>query len=528
VGVAVLSTVAFSTPASADPAFGNIDTTKTGSITLHKHLHQTTTSVVGDPEGPGATIPSDPVANVVFTAYKLTDFDVTDRADWDTLAVQPAVPANACDSTPPTVHGWTVAPTGVAFPGTSSTGVATRTTTELGGLGAYLICETSAPADIVDRAAPFIVTVPFPDNQTGAPSNSLGWLYDVHAYPKNGKTVVDKTINEQEGLGLGSVVEFPVTAQVPQLAPGRDFTSFDIEDTLDSRLTLTPAADGVGVGVTSVKLDGNVVNASYYTVTTTGQKIEVKFNVSLPAVQTLLKNNALKNVEVVFAGTVNSLGTGDTAGVIKNQATVYINNPADQNGGREEPGVPTPEVNTNWGDVRVLKFDADEDAEEGKETPLEGATFEVYPAADPYAATCGIEIADGAAPISVGVGAAATTTFTSDELGLVFIAGLFVSDSENEPKNAEARCYVLVETAAPAGFVTPTGDDAKTALTVRTGATATTTWDGNVPNVKNDMPDLPLTGAQGQLVLMTLGAVLVLGGGALLLVLRKRAGRTLV
>ena len=99
---------------------------------------------------------------------------------------------------------------------------------------------------------------------------------------------------------------------------------------------------------------------------------------------------------------------------------------------------------------------------------------------------------------------------TSDKDGNVHFEGLFVSDDQNDPKSAQQRCYVLVETEAPTGFVTPKDGAAVFPVAVKIGQTATTTYDAKVENVKRDTPELPLTGGKGVLFLMIAGGLLLL------------------
>jgi fimbrial isopeptide formation D2 family protein/LPXTG-motif cell wall-anchored protein len=498
------------TAAHADPTFGNIDPDAAGSIIIHKHEHQSEEpKVTANPNGT-TDIPSAPVGNVTFTVYQLLKdgaaIDLTDPDAWnglDSLVV---------DRTCSTVSGGTGYTKGGVV-GTGTTDDDGAATVGVGSIGVYIVCETDAPPTVTDEAAPFIVTVPFPHDD--------GWLYDVNVYPKNAVTTVDKTINAQQGLGLGSVVEFPVTVRVPALETGRDFTSFDISDSLDPRLTPTPAASGVGTGVKSVTVNGVTADPATYTVTATGQVVLVEFDVSLPAVQTLLKNNANNDVVVTFSGAVSSLGDGTDAGVIDNEAVVYINNPADANGDRENPGTPTPQVHTNWGDVKILKTDAATPA-----TALSGAEFQVFSAVTPYPATaaeCTNAVATGTA-LTVG----GQSTFTSDD-GLVLISGLFVSDSENAPVDKAFRCYVIVETKAPAGFVTPEAPNNAWGVDVTIGKTAIVNGAGHdlvVTNVQQDVPDLPLTGGGGTLAMTIGGLVLVaVGAGAIVLSRRRRASK---
>lgn len=540
VGVVALSAVGFGAPAfAADPEFGNIDPNASGSITIHKHEHQSGGAPVsGDPQAPGSTLPN-PIAGVVFTAYQLTDFSVTDAADWNALSTV-AVPADACAA--PSLSGWTLG-AGTALPETDASGIATLPLVNASPaqpnerLGAYLICETTPPTDATDIAAPFVVTVPFPDNQAGAPTNSNGWLYNVHAYPKNGLApTITKTVDAQTELGLGATASFEVVTTVPRIADGNQFTSYTVVDPMDPRLTPT-AVESVTLGTTALVRDVD------YTVVTDRNVLMVSFT---QAGLTTLKASGGQSVTTVFSGTVSSIAPvasfGLDAGEIYNIAylvtenepgttppvtpetpplapggPVNPNEPFDPNE-PAVPSIPSPAVTQNWGDVKVFKYDAGNGS-----TAVNGAVFEVYEAATPYATTCTTDVSTvNVDPIEVD----GATTFTSTN-GLVLVPGLFVSDSSNAPVDNATRCYVLKETAAPAGFVTPTGAAALLAVQVEIGETTVTagdlaSYDGAIGNVKSDVPNLPLTGGQGQVVLMSLGAGLILIAGGAAFVARRR------
>lgn len=481
--IALLGAVGASTPAFAAPELGGIDPNASGSIIVHKHEHQTgTTPVTKNPDGSGDEILTPGIKDVTFTAYPLLKggaaIDLNDPAAWDQLADLTA----GADCTAPS--GYELG-TALAPAVTGDDGTATIPT----DVGVYVVCETDAPAQVVDRAAPFIVTVPYPFEGT--------WLTDVHVYPKNGVTSVSKTINAQQGLGLGSTVEFPVTVKVPALAAGRTFSSFDIADTLDSRLTPSPAANGVGVGIKSITVDGTPVTAANFGIAASGQTVTLSFTPA--AGLDYLRSLAGKEIVVTFQATVTKLGDG----VIENTAFDSVNNKK----------YTTNKVTTNWGDVVVKKVDAKSNA------TLAGAKFEVYAAADPYAADCTNATATGSALQVDG-----ESEFTTQSNGQVTIPGLFVSDSENDTKNAAQRCYVLKETAAPAGYVTPTGAAALFPVAVKTGATAGV--DVTVENVQQKVPGLPLTGSAGALMLSVAGgALLIAAVGTGLIVSRRRTAR---
>ena len=165
------------------------------------------------------------VADVVFTAYRITDLDLTTQTAWDGLK-NLVVPADACgaDYATPSFGGHTF-DGGAASAPTDGQG-----DTTIGSLpvAAYLVCETSAPSTVKTKAASFVVTVPFPNNATNAANGNGEWLYDVNVYPKN--TVVlapSKDVNvTANGLKTDSQVTFPVTATVPSIAATDSFKHF--------------------------------------------------------------------------------------------------------------------------------------------------------------------------------------------------------------------------------------------------------------------------------------------------------------
>ena len=499
VTLGLLGLVGGATVANADdePPYGNIDQQAKGSIIVHKHLNGDGTN--GKPDGSGNE-GAQTVDGVTFAAYPITSLDLAKPADWETLS-RLSVPDDACaDPANPTLTGQTLG------------GSAGEATTAGGGIAtianlpvkAYLVCETAAPANIVQKAKPFVVTIPYPNT---APGEAGNWLYAVNVYPKNEEVSIDKSIDPQaqHGYGLGSVVTFPVTTTVPTLDATSYFKYYQIKDVMDARFT--------NVGVTEVTLGGNQLTSGVeYNVNVTGNTVAVNFT---RAGLTALKNAPGSVVKVTFQGTVSAIGDGN----IRNKAqlitdTEYaVTPPPDE---PETPPVPpnppeTPEVVTHWGDVKVLKVDANK-----TDKGLQGATFEVYEAQDPYAADCSSAQRTGAA-IQVG----GQTTFTSDSNGVVSIAGLFVSYSKNAPIDATQRCYVLVETGAPAGFVLPA--NVETPLTVKTGTTdISVAYDARITNSKQRVPGLPLTGAAGQVLMVVCGSALLLIAGGTALAARSR------
>lgn len=458
-----------SAAASAATEFGNIDFTKTGNINIHKHKHQNGTDAVQNPDGSGTAIPSDPIEGVTFTARKITSIDLSDSAAWNGL--KGLTPEADC-----ALPGQTFGPEIAGV--TNDKGLAVMSDLSV---GAYLVCETAAPAEVVDRALPTIVTIPLPFEN--------GWLYDVHMYPKNGTSAIEKSIEEQKDLTLGSVVKFPVNTDIPTFGKDSELANYIITDTLDSRLGT--------VGASSITVDGVEVLEAYREIKVSGQKVTVEFS---KAGLAWLKTQGGKKIVTTFQGTVESIGNG----AITNEATVFVNDPSNKNGLTSKP------VTTNWGDVKILKTDESKPAK-----GLKGAEFEVYAAADPYATTC------EATPEGKALNIGGEKVFASGADGTINIAGLFVSDSVNEPLNAATRCYVVKEIKAPAGFVTPAGDKALTAVSVTKGLT--NGFDVTITNTQQEVPELPLTGANGQMVMVIGGSALLLIAGGVVMLNRRRS-----
>ena len=191
----VLSTMTVTAFAEDTNKMPTIDTTKTGSITINKYEGSDT---------------SKPLAGVEFTIYKIANLeqgsnsvelkyksligdDVTISGDTKYEEIKSVVDSKIADG---------------SLTGTSATtemqsGKATAKFTDL-DLGIYLVEETKAPSQVVNKTANFLVSVPM-TNATGD-----DWIYDITAEPKNatvyggitlikkGKTIkVDGTENEE-------------------------------------------------------------------------------------------------------------------------------------------------------------------------------------------------------------------------------------------------------------------------------------------------------------------------------------------
>ena len=509
-GVLTLAFLGLAPMAQAEDAnYGNIKEDAKGSLIVHKHLNgdgNPIGNVDGDAAGGTAGAA---VEGVQFTAYPITDVNLKDPAGWNTISdlAKAGVPENACaNPAAPTLGAHTLGG-GLTSADTDAQGSATIAQMPV---RAYLVCETKTPGNIVQKAKPFVVTIPTPNTAAGQEGN---WVYDVHVYPKNEKIEVAKTIEDQKanGYAVGSKVRFPVTSTLPKLDTNSHYKYFQLKDTLDARLT--------GVTATDIKLDGAVMDAGDYVVAVDGQTVTVTFT---KAGLGKLEAAAGKSVQAIFEGKVASVGNGD--GAINNRAqlisdTTYAEQPPEPTEPPANPDNPptTDEVTTRWGDLTIKKVDSHDGA--ASKTGLKGAEFQLFKAKEAYAGACTKEKEGDAIAVD------GKTTLTTDGDGAINIKGLFVSDSvegvgRDNKVGAQERCYVLVETKAPTGFVLPSGQDAMTAVKVQAGAV--TTDNVTIENSKQAVPGLPLTGANGMLILTASGAALLMIAVGSVLVARYR------
>ncbi len=495
--------------ATETPNYGNIKTEVKGSLAIHKHLTGGGKDIgtpTGTPKNDEDKAPA--VAGVVFTAYPITDINLKDPAGWDTISnlARTGVPDSACTNPAAPTLGAHTFGKGMASPATNSEGVATITDMPV---QAYLVCETTTPGDIVQKAKPFVVTIPHPNTAAGADGQ---WIYDVNVYPKNEAIDVDKTIQAQKlnGYGVGSLIKFPVESTAPTLDAKSFYKYFQLKDTLDDRLSEVTA--------TEVSLEGTTLQPTDYNVVTNQQTVTVTFTA-----EGLKKIKAApgKKVSAVFQGKVTKAGSN---GTITNRAqvisdTVYAEQPPTPVTPPTDPENPptSEDVTSRWGDLSIKKVDTHQQGQ--TKAGLQGAQFQLYKAKDAYANTCS-KVKDGD-PIAIN----GQTTLTTDAQGAIDIKGLFISDSidgadRDNQKDAQARCYVLVETKAPAGYVLPAGDAAVTAVKVKVGEE--TTDNVTIENTKQSVPGLPLTGANGMLILTASGASLLMIAVGSVLVARYR------
>lgn len=167
------------TTASKTPV---IDTTKTGSITIHKYTEGTATGTAASGKEDATQVPAGAVAikDVGFTIYKVADANDLDKF----YSTNP-------DSLPAATDYYTGTGKNVQVNAnvatkkvgdekkTDANGVVTFGTLDL---GIYLVVETTSPAIVTGPCDPFLIAIPMT-------TDGDDWLYDVHVYPKNSTAV---------------------------------------------------------------------------------------------------------------------------------------------------------------------------------------------------------------------------------------------------------------------------------------------------------------------------------------------------
>ncbi|WP_217136527.1 SpaH/EbpB family LPXTG-anchored major pilin [Leucobacter chinensis] len=465
-----------------------------GSLTVHKYENPGQGEM--HPDGSGTKPSSNPIDGVVFEYCPIESVDLFDGTNegWDALTV---LGKNA-DALKGARSGQTLGSYSLGecheLPATVD-GVASSGAIDL---GAYLVRETKVPEKVTKKSEPFIVTIPTP--ATGEKGDGASWVYDVNVYPKN--DVGDKpskTIQNQpeNGFVVGADVDYRVSQVLPAVTDDQ-YTKLVVTDTLDARLK--------GEGIPVVQVNGVTVTTGYtaaWTVDGEGRSVlTVSFD---EAGLAGLKTG--DTVTVDFVAVVESLGDGEIA----NQAFVNVND-LDLDGDGK-PGTPTDEVWTRWGGLKLQKIDA---GKAGK--GLEGAEFKLL--ISEVASGC---VADKSLPAVTGADGKELKLVSGAD-GTITVPGLWIGDDELQggtmTNGLKERCYVLVETKAPAGFVLPDADGARTEVVVKPGAV--TEFSAKVKNVQQEVPELPMTGGAGQVLLVVGGlALVVVAAGSVMITRRK-------
>lgn len=219
------------TPTTTPTTESVIDTTKTGSITIHKYLQK---SVEENNDGTGEDnqkVPTDAEAagGVGFTVYQvmsqeeLLNYYNGKIGGGDTVTIDTyadVINNKLKDRVKPIkTYGETK---------TDEKGVVKFDNLEI---GLYVVIETYKPASVTQAVKPFLVSIPM--TRKGEAKKGEEWLYDVVVYPKNGTTTGNFTLkkygvigNDKENATLLAGVKF----KLEHLKDGVEFNTADAKD----------------------------------------------------------------------------------------------------------------------------------------------------------------------------------------------------------------------------------------------------------------------------------------------------------
>ena len=496
--------------APADPNGSTIDPDAATTLTIHKCEQTDANGVTEGTGNPDPQVECKPVAGVEFTITKL-NVDLTTPEGWKQLAdaKSDVVKAGALKSN--TTQTITTGGDGLA----SFTDAQTE-------VGAYLVSETRTP-DKVIPAEDFVVTLPMTN-----PDNTTKWNYDVHVYPKNTISGVDKKVTDKPAPGSGHDITYTITTSIPKVdyPGGARIKRYEVVDQLDKRIkkdALTPVVKIVGqnetpladtTDYTLITAEGADHNWATIQLTEEGRRKaaearhngtgEIKVQVTLTA---------------KFDATVNLEGDlSNTAGLIPNDSPNFTWDPS--NPGTKVPGIPTTPVLSKYGKVVVTKTGTDELADK---TKYNGAQFQVYECTKTAG---GATLRDGdpstqaVDPLTIG----GEKTFTTAGQGMVEINYLRANDYVDGVKKdtlTDEDHYCLVETKAPEGYTLQA--DPIPFRVLADNATAKAPTAVTVTDVpKNAGFRLPLTGANGVIFLTVAGALLVAGGAVVAYANKRR------
>lgn len=482
-------------PVMAPLATAQITADQSSSVDLEADVSLTINKREGDPV-PGADpsdAPGTPLAGVGFRIEKVTLTNTLGTtAGWEEVST-----LDAGDTDLPTTEIGTFT-TGAG----GSINISTDTNPDF-TVGVYRVTEIQSGN--YSTAAPFLVTLPFTDSDTGV------WEYNQVVAPKNQQLSVSKGVSDA-GATLGSTIDYTINASVP----AGDLNQFAIVDPLPTELTLAEDAP------VTISAENVTFNPDDYTVERTGQTLTVTFNESgREALQTARTTDPALAAVVEFSPTITGIPTN---GIIRNDVTLQL-----PNGGvittmpdPETPDAPDNGAETRLGQLTINKTDASGAPIAIDDEVTRGATFELWRCQGSESSLnvvgAPLEAAlddSGATPIP--------TTFTTGADGSITLPAVQVMDWVNGQAtvDGEADQLCVVETIAPNGYALNPEPQVVTYDT----STVEDAYDMvvTVENLEDSIiGQLPSTGGKGTLAIIAAG-LLVAAAGAIAALRGNRA-----
>lgn len=187
-----------------------IDTSKKGSITIHKYLVKGDLPTGGSNYGEELTDTSslkeadgtayEAAEGVGFSIYKVMDAkELVAYYDGKYEGTEPSATAYTVDKDGGQV---TLGESHYNRVGSEQKTASDGTTTFSGlELGLYLVVETAKPAAVTEAVEQFLVSVPMTKVGENGNADPTQWLYDIHVYPKNSTKVGEVTLKKMGAVG---------------------------------------------------------------------------------------------------------------------------------------------------------------------------------------------------------------------------------------------------------------------------------------------------------------------------------------
>lgn len=207
----------------------NIDYSKKASLTIYKYeMPDTSTATHGGTgeQNDAQYVPEDatPLADVTFTIYK-----VAELGDYFKSTSSELPDVSSVDKKKATAQYSAT---------TGEDGLCTFTDLPL---GIYYVEETDGPAQVTEKIAPFVISLPLTN------TDGTEWLYDVYCYPKN-----------QTAYGGVTVKKVDSTTAKP--LEGAEFTLYTSDDGVDYTEYLT----GIKTASNGCAVIENLPSQTYY------------------------------------------------------------------------------------------------------------------------------------------------------------------------------------------------------------------------------------------------------------------------